>query len=261
MVYGRHAHTGPRHARPALASVAVLLRRPQKRVWQAVTSALGALALLMVCGLSSYFIVADERQGRDAQASGAAAPTVVPRDISSREVDAAPLTVAEVFPGRAILIGPGESRYRVLKTQATGRCRLAATDELGRLLTDLGCTQVVRATLRSPTGAYLVTAGVFNLDDVEGANWAHTKIKPMVDAGKGRFAGLVAGRGTEPVALASARVGWHVRGHYLVYCVIARADGRTIKDGDPYAPQILSDLIEQHLRGTVLENRATRSAA
>ncbi|GAA4688124.1 hypothetical protein [Phytohabitans rumicis] len=261
MVYGRHAHTGPRHARPALAPVAALLRRPRKRTWQALTSGLSAVALLMVCGLSSYFIVADERQGRDAQASGSAAPTALPRDISSREVDAAPLTTAEVFPGREIRIGPGEPPYRVLKTQSTGRCRLAATGELGKLLADLGCAQVVRATLRSPTGKYLVTAGVFNLDDVEGANWAHMKIKPMVDTGRGRFAGLVAGRGTEPVALASAQVGWHVRGHYLVYCVIARADGKTITARDPYAPQILFDMIELHLRGTVLAKRATRSAA
>lgn len=227
-----------------------------------MTSGLSVLALLGVCGLSSYFIVADERQGRDAQASGAgAARAPLFRDISSREVDAAPLTPAEVFPGREIRIDPAEPPYRVLKTHATGRCGAAASGAIGALLADLGCSQVVRGTLRSPTGAYLITAGVFNLGDMTGAEWAHERIKPMVGSEKGRFTGMVAGRGTEAIALSSAQVGWHVRGHYLVYCVIARADGRTVRSRDAYAQRILYDMLELHLRGTVLEKRTTVSAS
>jgi hypothetical protein len=262
MVYGvrgRHAYPSARHRRPLILSQ-FLFQRPRKRIWQVTTSGLSVLALLAVCGLSSYFIVADERQGRDAHASGAA-PAPVFRDISSRDVDPAPLTPAEVFPGREVRIEPAEPPYRVLKTQAAGRCRTAASGAIGALLDDLGCSQVVRGTLRSPTGGYLVTAGAFNLGDVTGAEWAHERIKPLVDREKGRFAGLVAGRGTEAIALSSAQVGWHVRGHYLVYCVIARADGRTISGRDAYAKRILFDMIELHLRGTVLEKRARVSAA
>ncbi|MFC0526455.1 hypothetical protein [Phytohabitans kaempferiae] len=255
---GRHAHTGPRHARPS--SVSELLARPQKRTWQAFTTGLGVFAMLAVCGLSSFFIVADERQGRDAQASGAAPPVTVLRDISSREDDPAPLTVAEVFPGQEVTADPARPPYRVLKTQLHRRCSTGASGEIGKLLTDLGCDQVVRATLRSPTGAYLVTAGIFNLDDAEGANWAHEKIKPMLDGERGRFEGMVAGKGTEAIALSSAHVGWHVRGHYLVYCVTARADARPVAQNDTEAGQILADMIELYLSGTVLEKRAVVSA-
>ncbi|MEV1290141.1 hypothetical protein [Micromonospora sp. NPDC049679] len=229
-----------------------------KRRLQLLIGGLGVLVLLAVCGLSSYFIVADERKGREARAAAAApAPTAVPRDISSRAIDSAPLTVKEVFPGPQIVINPKEAPYKVLKTQDVKNCKTATAGEISTLLTELGCSQVVRGTLRSPDGAYLVTAGVFNLEDVAGAEWAHEKIKPLVDDEKGRFQGLIAGKGTEAVALSSAQVGWHVRGHYLVYCVIARADSKPIADADPYGRQILFDMIELHLRGVVLEKRAT----
>lgn len=255
---GRHAHTGPRHARPN--TVSELLARPQKRTWQAFTTGLGIFTLLAVCGLSSYFIVADERQGRDAQASGAAPPVTVFRDISSREADPAPLTPAELFPGRDVSVDPARPAYRVLRTMADRRCTAAASGEIGALLTDLGCDQVVRGTLRAPAGGYLLTAGIFNLDDAAGASWAREKIKPMVDGGRGRFTGMPAGKGTEAIALSSAHVGWHVRGHYLVYCVTARADGRAIPAGDAHAAQILTDMLELYLSGTVLERRAVVSA-
>ena len=145
----------------------------------------------------------------------------------------------------------------MLKKQAASECRTGAAGEISTLLTELGCNQVVRGTLRSPNGKYLVTAGIFNLDDEAGAELAHEKIKPMVDNQKGRFQGMVAGRGTEPIALSSAHVGWHLRGHYLVYCIIARRDGKEFADDDPFAKQILFDIIELHLRGSVLEKRAT----
>lgn len=223
-----------------------------------IISTLSVLVLLAVCGLGSYLIVVDEQQGRKAGASMASpAPTALSRDISSRKVDPTPLTTKEVFPAKKIVINPAEAPYEVLKTQASKDCRLATIGAVHKLLADQGCNQVVRGTLRSPTRAYLVTTGIFNLADAAGADSAHEKIKPIVDEGKGRFLGMAAGKGTEPVALSSAQVGWHKRGHFLVYCVIARADGKAIKDGDPYARQILYDMIELHLRSGVLERRAT----
>jgi hypothetical protein len=233
----------------------VAATREQKRTWQLVIGGLGALVLVAVCGLSSYFMVTDERQGRAVR--DAAAPTTLPRDISSRSVDPAPLTEPEVFPAGQIVINPAEPPYQVLKTQNTTDCATAATREISGLLAELGCTQVVRGTLRSPSGGYVVTAGLFNLADATGAEWAHQKIKQIVDGDKGRFRGLAAGKGTEAVALASAQVGWHVRGHFLIFCVIAKTDSTAIGDNDPHARQILFDLIELHLRGSVLERRAT----
>ncbi|MEV4629069.1 hypothetical protein AB0J90_22670 [Micromonospora sp. NPDC049523] len=236
----------------------VVATRDPKRTWQWVIGGLGVLVLLAVCGLGSFFIIADERQGRAGRDSAdSSRPTAQPRDISSRTVDPAPLTESEVFPAQQIVINPAEPAYQVLRTQTATDCASAATGEINTLLADLGCDQVVRGTLRSPTGNHLVTAGVFNLADATGAEWAHQKIKVIVDGGKGRFQGLAADKGTEAVTLASAQVGWHVRGHFLVYCVIARTDGTAIGDDDPYARQILFDMIELHLRGGVLERRAT----
>lgn len=193
------------------------------------------------------------------RASGAApGPTIQRRDISSRAVDPAPLTVAEVFPNdKQVVIDAEESAYELLKTQAAEDCGLAADGELGALIKELDCSQFVRGTVRSPTGIYLATAGILNLADAAGAESARERIKPIVDGKKGRFLGLAAGRGTEPITAPTAQAGWHVRGHFLVYCVVAKVDGETIGEDDPFARQVLSDMIEAHLRGKVLERRAT----
>ena len=240
---------------------AATIRASTKR-WQWLIAGLGVLVMLAICGLSTFFIVLDERRGQ--ALSGvrpAAVPTAIPRDISSRLVDPEPLTSNEVFPSAEIVINPGEPAYQVLKTQTTDDCRTAAAGEIARLLVILGCEQVVRGTLRSPNQAHLVTTGVFNLADLASAEQAHREIKPIVDGRRGRFHGMAAGPGTEPVVLSSAQVGWHVRGHFLVYCVIARADGAAIVDGDPFARQILFDMIEVHLRGEVLQQRAIEPLA
>jgi hypothetical protein len=233
------------------------VRRPRSKIWYVAITVLAALALLAVCGLGSWFIVADERLGSSSADGTAPAPTTRPRDIRSRTADPAPLTAKEVFPQAAIVINPAEPPYKVLKTQASAACGVAVAGDIAKMLADLGCSQVVRGTMRSPTGAYLVTGGLFNLDDVSGAEWARDKLKALVDSKEGRFQGMVAGKGTESIALSSAHVGWDVRGHYLIYCVIARADGKAFADGDPYARQILYDIVELHLRDKVLEKRAT----
>jgi hypothetical protein len=219
-------------------------------------ASLGALVVLAVCSLSGYFIMADEQAGTAGQANGATpAVTAIARDITTREADPAPLTVQEVFPAKQVVIATGQPAYPVLRTQA-GDCKLAATDELSKKLADAGCSQVVRGTMKSPNGQYLVTGGVFNLASETAAEELHNLVKPLVDEKKGRFTGLSAGTGTDPIVLSSTHLGWDVRGHFLLYCVIARADGKEFAEGDPYARQIIFDIVELHLRGTVLDKRA-----
>jgi hypothetical protein len=249
------AGSPPRPSEPDVARVEP--RTHSRRTYQALLTGLGVLVLLAICGLSSWFIVMDETKGADSRDAVTPGPTAVPRDITSRQADTKPLTEKEVFPQGEIVINPVEPPYKVLKTSASKDCRSAAAGEVAKLLNDLGCNQVVRGTLRSPTGAYLVTGGIFNLEEKAGAEFAREKIRPLVNGGKGRFNGMVAGKGTEPIALASAHVGWDIRGHYLIYCVIARADGKDFADADPYARQILFDIVEMHLRDKVLEQRAT----
>jgi hypothetical protein len=232
--------------------------------WKKALSVLGALAVLTVCGVGSFLMVLDEKQGTGAQASNSPPPTATPVDITSREVDPKPLTAEEVFPGKQIVIDPAKPTevYTVIRPQVLKDCRAAASGEISTLVTKLGCTQVVRGTMRSPNGKYLVTGGIVNLETVAAAEQAYEAIKPIVDEGKGRFLGYAPDRQaknsvTKPLALASTHAGWNIRGHYLVYCVIARSDGAEIAMGDPFAKQILFDVIEFYLRGKVLEERAT----
>lgn len=233
------------------------LRRPHSKVWQIVLASLAAVVLLAICGTASWFIVVDERAGSDAKTNGAPVPSVLPRDITSREADPQPLTEAELFPDKQVAIVAGQPTYEVLRTQASADCKVAAADELAKQITQAGCTQVVRGTLKSPTGAYLVTGGIFNLANTAGAQQVHEAIKPLIDAKKGRFTGLLAGKGTEPIVRSSTHLGWDIRGHFLIYCVIARSDGKEFEPGDPFAKQIIYDIIELHLRNTILEKRAT----
>ncbi|GIF90085.1 hypothetical protein Cch02nite_35290 [Catellatospora chokoriensis] len=261
--------TGPR---PAVAGEPVVAAGWQRLAanqnmssrWKKALSVLGVLAVLTVCGVGSFLMVLDEKQGTGAQANSSPPPTATAVDITSREVDPKPLTANEVFPGKQIVIDPAKPTevYAVIKPQVLTDCRAAASGELSKLITDLGCSQVVRGTMRSPNGAYLVTGGIVNLDTVANAEKAYEAIKPIVDNGKGRFLGYAPDRQanksiTKPLALASTHAGWNIRGHYLVYCVIARSDGEEIPIGDPFAKQILFDVIEFYLRGKVLEDRAS----
>jgi hypothetical protein len=221
-------------------------------------SALGAVIMLSICGLGGFFIIADERRGNGAQAAEVSTAVLQPvptRDIASRKADPQPLSTSEVFPGTEIYVPGGAAPYRVQSTHVDSDCHVATTGRLGELLDGYGCSQFVRATLSAPTDGYVVTTGIFNLADERGATAVHDKIKPLVDSGTGSFAGMAAGPGTEPVELPSAQVGWHVRGHYLVYCVIARPDGQIIRDDDPHAERILIDMIGSHLRDGVIARR------
>ncbi|MBY8874058.1 hypothetical protein K7640_19720 [Micromonospora sp. PLK6-60] len=238
------------------------------RLWPALAGGAAVLVLLALFGLGGAALLAD-RTG-DPGAGQTDPPAALPstqaadsgrQDLDSRDTDQAPLTAKEVFPGQKLIVADGRPAYRVLKTQAGGDCKVAATGEVADLLVRLGCNQVVRATLRSPDGDHLLTAGLFNLTDVASAQRARDRVRQLLDERQGRFRGMAAGEDTEAVARAAARVGWQVRGHYLAYCLVTRADGEAVKAGDPAAREILFDMIELYLNQGVLERRAAGGVA
>jgi hypothetical protein len=224
--------------------------------WTVALSLVGALVVVAMCSFGAYTMFVDGQQTPNAAESTGPQK----RDISSQAVDPAPLTEAELFPESTITPVPDEGAYEVLKTQAAEDCKTAATDELGTLLADQGCTQIVRATLKHPTGNYVVTAGLFNLKDQASAQAARDGIKPIIDAQKGRFNGLAAS-GADAIARASTQLGWNVAGHFLAYCVIARTDGQAFEDDDGYPSQIIFDLVETYLAKDVVGNRENPDAA
>ncbi|GGR83982.1 hypothetical protein GCM10010169_30290 [Micromonospora fulviviridis] len=241
-------------------------RRGGGRAWQVLIGGAAVLMLLALTGLAVAALL-DDRTATP-QAGQQSTPPVVDQsaaadghDLDSRDTDQAALTAREVFPGQQLVVTDGQPAYRVLKTHSSGSCAVAATGEIADLLVRLGCNQVVRATLRSPDGDHLLTAGLFNLTDVASAQRARDRIRPMLDERQGRFRGMAVSEDTEPVAKAAARVGWQVRGHYLAYCVVTRADGERISSDDSKVREILYDMIEVYLNRSVLERRANGGTA
>ncbi|MEV6930781.1 hypothetical protein AB0M46_40700, partial [Dactylosporangium sp. NPDC051485] len=230
---------------------------PRPHRWVALLSAIAVLVVLGACAIGTWFIFKDEKNGPDSAKSSA---TTGPkrRDISSRDVDPKPLTEAEVFPNNNIVAVPDEPPYVIMATKTSPDCKVAATEQLATLLAGAGCSEVVRATMKSPNQEYLVTAGVFNVTSEKVAAQTFEGIKAIVDGQKGRFAGMSVGVGTGTDALVRAptQLSWNYKGHFITYCVIARVDGQNFAQGDPYPNQITYDIVETYLDNGIIENRA-----
>jgi len=211
--------------------------------------------MLAICGLTAFFIIAEER--RDHGATAAPDESIGIRAIRSQLVDARPLSLEEVFPGAEVHPAAGAAAYGVGMTHIDTDCDTAATGTLARLLEENGCTQVVRAGLTSPYGGYEVTAGVFNFTDERDATLIGDQVGRRLETGDGSFAAMTTGRpGADPTAQPLSQVGWHSRGHFLLYCVITRPDGQMVPDNDPDAQRIAADLVDSYLGGTIIGRRA-----
>jgi hypothetical protein len=242
LVIGRQRRTAQRRAP----------REPQQTL-QSILRGLATLIILAVVGLSAFFIIAEETRGPGRES--AAAPGSEP-GLASRAVDPEPLTQGEVFPDPTVQPATGTAGYQVTMTHSDSECRIATTGELGALLEDHGCDQVVRARLTAPYGGYQVTTGIFNLTDETGAAQVSDLAGTLVETGRGTFTTL-GGSAGDPLAEPLAQVGWHSRGHYLLYCVVARPDGQLVTDDDPYAARITAELVEQYLGEQVVGQRTS----
>jgi hypothetical protein len=237
-------------------------RVPQRRVphepqrtLQLLMSGLGALIMVGICGLSGFFIIADERRGL---ADDAAAPTpMTNRELASRALDPAPLSLNEVFPAKQIRLAPAPAPYTVSMTHIDTDCDVATIGALGAVLGGYGCSQVVRAGMTAPYAGYEVTAGIFNLADEAGATQVSDHVRTLVETGEGSFAAMAASAapGLEPKEQPLSQVGWQSSGHYLLYCVISRPDNGVVLDDDPNAQRISADLLEQYLDSEIIGAR------
>jgi hypothetical protein len=247
--------TTGQHRQPITRAQRRAPREPQ-RAMQRLTTGLGALIVLSILGLVGFFIMADERRGHAAPAGAPSSSTLWA--ISSRAVDPEPLSLAEVFPGPEITLHSGSQPYRVTMTHIDTDCDIATTGALGGILAAQDCSQVVRAAITAPYGGYQVTAGIFNLADEVGTAQVDRELRQVVETGGGNFAAMAVGGtapGTDPQAAPSSQVGWHDRGHYLLFCVIERPDGLAISVDDPYAGRITVDLLESYLSDEMLGAR------
>lgn len=241
--------------------------RTALRLWRWVGVGVCAL-LLAVSGVSAYLIGRNGQQPAGASAPSAppvpsepsapapaAVPTGTVRDLSSRAVDPAPLSIDEVFPQPEIIVRIDGPSYQMIKAYATQNCPRIATGELRTLLEKVDCGQAVYGTMRSSDGDYLLSAGILNLADENTANRLYHDVKPILDERRGQFQPPQAGTDSNPVSPAAVRTGWHAQAHFLLYCVLVHADGTKIDDSEENVRQILSDLVENHL-GSVVQQRA-----
>jgi hypothetical protein len=247
---GQHRQPAGRSREPGSASQCREPGEPHHAM-QMVMSGLAMVIMLAIGCLSGFFIIADLRRGHDAEAAGTTPP------LGDRVIDPTPLRLEEVFPGTEIRLVPGAAPYLIGMTHIDTDCDIAATGELGSVLKDHACNQVVRASLTAPYGGYQVTAGIFNLADEADAVQVGELAGRLVESGDGTFAAMSAGgSGTDPLHRPLAQVGWHDRGHYLIYCVIVRPDGQVVRDDDPYARRITVDLVQSYLGDQVIGNRS-----
>jgi hypothetical protein len=215
---------------------------------------LGVLAVAIlagVCAAGGYIMFGHPGTGTSSAAGVPSAPAK-PRDISNRVADPKPLTEAELFP--AATLTPGG--YSVAKTQAATDCKGAAIGDPGKVIAAAGCSQLVRATLVSPDKAYVLTAGLLNLESQDSAQQANDGLRTAIGAQKGRFTGFVVSGVSDVFNSAATQLGWDVRGHYLGYCVVARADGKPVPANDAGGLKIIDDIVEKYLIGHVVGARA-----
>lgn len=194
------------------------------------TRSLAALIVLGIVVMLGVLIVADDRRSP-------MLPTAAEVDerITTRRVDPAPLSVAEVFPSDV-------TTFRVTATELTADCGLAADGALRSALRRYGCSQAVRAALTVPYADYRIVAGMLNLPDTASATAVSDQVRYLVETGDGSFtemSGSPAGPGTP--------VGWRTRGHYVMYCLISGPNGELVPAGDPALQRLTHDILDTHL--------------
>jgi hypothetical protein len=227
--------------------------RSRPPTWMTALGITAVAVLVAVLVVGGYVIFTGTGSGTGA----AGGPK--PRDISTQQVDPPPLTEAELFPAATVTVSVGSTSraYQVQKPQLVPDCKGVAVGDLAATLVAPNCTQVVRATLLTADKTYVLTAGLVNLPAKTNADQLNTAIQTSVGAQKGRFTGYNAGPPSDVFTRAATQLGWDVRGHYVAYCVVARADGKPIDTADQTAHQVIDDLVEKYLLGTVIQARVT----
>ncbi|GAA1668170.1 hypothetical protein GCM10009830_12460 [Glycomyces endophyticus] len=239
------------HASRPLRRAAQRARRRTKW-WLVALAIVSGLAVAAACTAGTFIVLREgepepaapsadaggEQESAGDEASGA--PEVVD-PIASRETDAAPLTVEELFGAEAITPAGAAGAYGVLQAEELGDCAEAGLDELAELLADTDCTQTVRATILNPDGEYAATAGILNLSTAAEAE----ELRAAIAAGlEGGFAVLRTDGGAEELGRADTQLGYNTYGHYLMYVVIGRADGESLPEADDAVRTIVGDVLD-----------------
>lgn len=227
---------------------------PQHKPWVITISVISVVMVLAACGFGSWQLLRTENEPVGQPSDG---PTVQHRDITSREVDPDPMTVEIAFPLREVPAAePNWPPYTMMgDPQVSEDCTIAADGEVGRALSDGGCSQVLRASFSSGDNLYFVTAGILNLPDVTAATTLSNEMKSLVESRQGRLLGYISVPDVnQELYTAPPHLAWEVRGHFLLYAVVVRQDGADMEPDE--AEYVVYDLVKAYLRDTVVEQWA-----
>jgi hypothetical protein len=244
MTYG----DGPRR-QPGLFAEDPHVPAPPKRtgrVWLIVAIS-AAVLLLLCCGggiLGVVFVgknvpVPTSTPSDSASPTASPSPTTEPIDVTSRVTDPRPLTVREVFPGKAMVTG-GRS-YRILRAEEVADCAKAAYGRTATALKAQGCSQVVRATVVDASGRYLATVGLANLRDTAAAERVLASQK---NPNLGTFTPLaVPGTAASTFRRTNGGlVSGGTQGHYALYCWVGLRSNGDPPLTDKRIDRIIDDL-------------------
>jgi hypothetical protein len=235
----------------------LLKQLPQHRPWMITISMIAVAVVLASCGFGSYLLLKDESLPGEATAT--TAPTVERRDITSRETDGFPLTVADVIPTNgeiASVANPGGEAYKIMgEPQSGDDCRAAANREVQRLVGEVNCTQFIRASFYASDPLYFITVGVLNLPDMTTANDFALNVgelAPLKD--QGTLTGYVTDQEINgALSKAEPSLLLTVRGHFLLYVVIVHRNGTPMSEAD----QAGEDAIQYDILTTYLDTVMT----
>jgi hypothetical protein len=190
------------------------------------------------------------------------------RDITSREVDSTPLTIADVFPEIEIVVEAGVPPYKMKGDPQEGTdCAVAGDREVRDLLEETDCSQFLRASFSSYNDQYYVTVGVLNLLDLPSARAFFDELKALTDPSNIDYRGSLRGYSTDATVNgifrdAAPQLMFDVRGHFLLYAVVVHQNGAPMTEDDKGAlDTIQDDMLRIYLRNTVLARWATVTAA
>ncbi|MFI6552840.1 hypothetical protein ACWGBY_04640 [Streptomyces griseus] len=171
--------------------------------------------------------------------------------ISSAEKDKAPITVDGFFPGKKLTMG--DRVHLKGATSSAANCATGTQGALGSILTNNGCTQLIRATYRKDGVAVTVGIAVFETE---------ARAKKTADQASGGLASLSGGgvdtfcRGGT-VCLRTA----NSYGRYAYFSVGGFLDGKRVTTADKDVYAVSKDLTnfafrQIHRRGQLQASQA-----
>ncbi|MEU6348935.1 hypothetical protein ABZ896_06370 [Streptomyces sp. NPDC047072] len=182
-----------------------------------------------------------------------APPPLDPKEfIASKAKDTAPLSVTDLFPGTQLTMG--STVYKKGATADTKNCASAAKGTLPKILTDNGCTRLLRVSYVK--GGVAVTVGVAVFDTEAQA----TRAKKQ-STNKSLISSL-AGDGIKAFCNAAVcRTTTNSYGRYAYFTTAGFTDGKNVTDKDTQVFQTGDDLAEFAFRQIRRRGETQASAA